>query len=35
MKIRQLETLPAPFHGSTYVYVKLHTDENIVGIGVI
>ncbi len=33
MKITQLEILPAPFHGRTYVYVKLHTDEGVVGIG--
>jgi len=33
MKITQLEILPAPFHGRMYVYVKLHTDEGIVGIG--
>ncbi len=33
MKITQLEILPAPFHGRSYVYVKLHTDEGVVGIG--
>jgi galactonate dehydratase len=33
MKITQLEILPAHFQGRIYVYVKLHTDEGIVGIG--
>ncbi|MCZ6676770.1 MAG: galactonate dehydratase [Candidatus Poribacteria bacterium] len=33
MKITQLEILPVPFQGRMYVYVKLHTDEGIVGIG--
>ena len=33
MQITQLEILPAAFQGRVYVYVKLHTDEGIVGIG--
>ena len=33
MQITQLEILPASFQGRIYVYVKLHTDEGIVGIG--
>ena len=33
MKITQLEIPSAPFQGRMYVYVKLHTDEGIVGIG--
>ena len=33
MKITQLEILRAPFQGRMYVYVMLHTDEGIVGIG--
>ena len=33
MKITQLEILPAPFQGRAYIYVKLHTDEGIIGIG--
>ena len=33
MKITQLEILPAPFQGRAYIYVKLYTDEGIIGIG--
>jgi galactonate dehydratase len=33
MKITQLEILPAPYQGRAYIYVKLHTDEGIIGIG--
>ena len=33
MKITQLEILPVPFGGRFYNYVKLHTDEGIIGIG--
>jgi galactonate dehydratase len=32
-QITQLEILPAPFGGRFYTYVKLHTDEGIIGIG--
>jgi len=33
MKITQFEILPAPLGGRGYTYVKLYTDEGIVGIG--
>jgi galactonate dehydratase len=33
MRIVQVETLPATIGQRTYVYVKVHTDEGIVGIG--
>jgi galactonate dehydratase len=33
MRIVQIETLPATIGDRTYVYVKLHTDEGVVGIG--
>ena len=33
MKITQVEILPATIGNRTYVYVKLHTDEGLTGIG--